>query len=270
MKQNETLIRRERLEKVEEVVITVCKGNGWTASVSSQDEENWRYANVAVSKYTSNGHVNGTFEITLGDRFRMVPDLVMDFNSMLNSRSWEELTREVTDQVMKIPWLQANTSINKEPLPGGMGTITLLEETLGRFHKVVIQLGRRHNGRQSLKVKDEYDVQDLLHALLKALFDDVRAEEVVPSYAGAAARLDFLLKEEQIGVEVKMASAKLRDKEVGEQLLIDIGRYQAHQNCKNLICLVYDPHSHIKNAAGLQRDLSKKHGTMNVRVLIVP
>jgi len=270
MKQNETAIRQERLEKVEGVIISVCKGKGWTASVSSQDEENWRYATIAVTKYTGSGHVNGTFEITLGDKFRMVPDLLMDFNSMLNSRSWEELTREVTNQVMKIPWLKANTSISKKSQPGGMGTITFLEEVLGRFHKVVIQIGRRHNRRQTLKVKDEYDVQDLLHALLKALFDDVRAEEVVPSYAGAAARLDFLLKEEQIGVEVKMTSAKLLDKAVGEQLLIDIGRYQAHQNCKNLICLVYDPNCHIKNAAGLQRDLSKKYGAMDVRVLVIP
>ncbi|MBW2630500.1 MAG: hypothetical protein JRC90_01835 [Deltaproteobacteria bacterium] len=136
----------------------------------------------------------------------------------------------------------------------------IFEDVLKRFHKVVIQVARRHDGRQSLSVKDEYDVQDLLHALLKALFDDVRAEEVVPSYAGASARMDFLLKEEQIGVEIKMASAKLRDREVGEQLLIDIGCYQAHQNCKTLICLVYDPGSHIRNAPGLRNDLSAYSG----------
>jgi REase_DpnII-MboI len=34
-----------------------------------------------------------------------------------------------------------------------------------------------------MDIKDEYDVQDLLHAILRAFFDDVRPEEFVPSYA---------------------------------------------------------------------------------------
>lgn len=263
MKQDETALRRERIKEIEKVLSSVCKGKGWEAIVSNQDEENWKYTTISVSKYTSGSKVNGTFEITLDGRFRMVPRLEMNFNSMLNDGGWEELSHEVKFQVMKLPWLK-ETQTEK----GNM--ISILEEVLKRFHQVVIQIARRHKERQSLEVKDEYDVQDLLHALLKALFDDVRAEEVVPSYAGASSRLDFLLKEEQIGIEIKMASAKLRDREVGEQLLIDIGRYQAHQNCKTLFCLVYDPGSQIKNAPGLQSDLSKKYNAMDVRVLVVP
>lgn len=270
MKQDEIALRRERINNVEEVIFSVCKGKGWETSVSIQDEENWKYATISVSKYTGGGRFNGTFEITLDGGFRLVPNLVMDFNSMLNTGGWEELTREVKVQVMKIPWLKTKDPVTKETQKEKVNMIFILEEVIKRFHKVVTQVARRHKRRQTLRVKDEYDVQDLLHALLKALFDDVRAEEVVPSYAGASARLDFLLKEEQIGVEVKMASAKLRDREVGEQLLIDIGRYQAHQNCKTLICLVYDPCSHIRNAPGLRSDLSKKYDSMDVRVLVVP
>lgn len=45
-----------------------------------------------------------------------------------------------------------------------------------------------------LFLEDEYDVQDLPHALLLLYFDDVRAEEWTPSYAGKSARMDFLLK----------------------------------------------------------------------------
>jgi hypothetical protein len=33
-------------------------------------------------------------------------------------------------------------------------------------------------------LKDEYDVQDLLYALLRIFFDDVRPEEWTPSFAG--------------------------------------------------------------------------------------
>ena len=34
-------------------------------------------------------------------------------------------------------------------------------------------------------------------------FDDIRAEEWTPSYAGKCARVDFLLKNEKIVIEVK-------------------------------------------------------------------
>jgi glucan phosphorylase len=64
---------------------------------------------------------------------------------------------------------------------------------LKRFHLVARQLRERHNERSTLQIEDEYDVQDLLHALLKINFEDVRAEEVCPSYAGGSSRVDFLL-----------------------------------------------------------------------------
>jgi hypothetical protein len=51
--------------------------------------------------------------------------------------------------------------------------------------------GDRHDGRPTLGVGDEYDVQDLLHALLRLFFDDIRPEERTPSYAGESTRMDF-------------------------------------------------------------------------------
>lgn len=117
MKQDETGLKRERIRNVEEVIFSVCTGKGWEASVSSQDEENWKYATISVTKYIGGGRINGTFEITLDDRFRMVPELIMDFNSILNDGGWKELTREVNVQVMKIPWLKTKAPIIKETQP---------------------------------------------------------------------------------------------------------------------------------------------------------
>ena len=118
-------------------------------------------------------------------------------------------------------------------------------------------------------ISNEYDIQDLLHGLLKSLYDDVRPEEYAPSYAGGSSRLDFLLKREQIVIEVKMANEKLRDRMIGEQLVIDIKRYQTHPDCKALLCFVYDPGGFVKNAAGLESDLSGKHNALDVRVLVL-
>ena len=78
-----------------------------------------------------------------------------------------------------------------------------LRRILVRFHRIVVQLRKRHGNRPTLDVADEYDTQDLLHALLKVFFEDVRPEEWTPSYAGKSSRVDFLLMLEEIVIEVK-------------------------------------------------------------------
>lgn len=138
-------------------------------------------------------------------------------------------------------------------------TDEVLERIFQKFHRVARQLRNRHNGRPTLDVNDEYDVQDLLHALLKMYFDDVRPEEWTPSYAGKSARMDFLLKNEEIIIEVKRTRESLGDKELGDQLIIDIDRYKVHPNCKKLICFVYDPEGRIGNPNGIVKDLMQQH-----------
>ena len=146
----------------------------------------------------------------------------------------------------------------------------ILNTIFEKFHTCARQLHRRYSNRPTLKIGDEYDVQDLLNALLRLHFDDVRPEEWTPSYAGGSNRMDFLLKDEEIAIEVKMTRDGLKDKEVGEQLLIDIAKYQKHPNCKNLYCFVYDPDGHIRNPRGLENDLSKTTENINVKVFIRP
>lgn len=139
------------------------------------------------------------------------------------------------------------------------------------FHTCARQLKRRHSNRPTLEIGDEYDVQDLLNALLRLHFKDVRPEEWTPSYAGGNNRMDFLLKDEEIAIEVKMTRDGLKDKEVGDQLLIDIAKYQAHPNCKSLYCFVYDPGGYIRNPRGLEKDLlSATTGNIDVKVYIRP
>ncbi len=53
----------------------------------------------------------------------------------------------------------------------------------------------------------------------------MRAEETTPSNAGGSARMDFVVKTHGIVIELKMASLRLTDKKLGEQLAVDIQRY---------------------------------------------
>lgn len=145
-----------------------------------------------------------------------------------------------------------------------------LETIFNRFHIIARQLLRRYSNRPTLSIKDEYDVQDLLHALLKEHFDDVRPEEWTPSYAGGCNRMDFLLKEEEIAIEVKMTRDGLKDKEIGDQLIIDIAKYEEHPNCKQLYCFVYDSEEILRNPRGLEKDLEKRANKIGVKVFIRP
>jgi hypothetical protein len=155
----------------------------------------------------------------------------------------------------KLPWAAKS---NAESTMLIETSVVWLENLFSRFHRIVRKLRKRHNSRSTLDVQDEYDIQDLLNALLSLKFDDVRREEWTPSYAGGSSRIDFLLKNEQIVIEVKAARKNLTDKEIGEQLLVDIDRYRGHQDCKLLVCFVYDPEGWISNPDGLTGDLGKK------------
>lgn len=139
-----------------------------------------------------------------------------------------------------------------------------------KFHAVARQILHRYKDRSTLEIKDEYDVQDLFHALLRIWFDDIRKEEWTPSYAGCSSRVDFLLKQERLVVEVKKARHGLGAKELGEELIVDIARYKVHPDCVRLLCLIYDPDSLIRNPKGLEIDLSKTHESLPVDVFIVP
>lgn len=148
--------------------------------------------------------------------------------------------------------------------------LSLIERLCLRFHGAARQLQHRYNDRDTLTINDEYDVQDLLHSILRLHFDDIRAEEWTPSYAGGSSRVDFLLKAEQIVIEVKKTRTSMKAKDLGEQLIIDRARYEIHPDCKTLVCFVYDPEGRIGNPVGIERDLEKHSGALRVRVIIAP
>lgn len=133
----------------------------------------------------------------------------------------------------------------------------MIESILNRFPDVAASLNRRHAERDGFAINDEYDVQDLLKSICLAYFNDVRIEEAVPSFAGKNSRIDIFLKEEARFIEVKMTRDGLRDKKLGEELIIDIAQYREHPGCERLFCFIYDKDRFIRNPTGFKRDLEK-------------
>ncbi len=134
-------------------------------------------------------------------------------------------------------------------------------------------LTHRRKGSQSLSFGAEYDVQDLLHALLRPWVADIRPEEFTPSYAGTSTRMDFLLPKHRTVIELKLVRDRAHGKKIGEELIIDIEHYRRHSQCDSLWCVIYDPDHLLTNVAGLKNDLEGERSTVDGRVtvkLLVP
>lgn len=162
--------------------------------------------------------------------------------------------------------VEANWQIGRET----KDSAELITRLCRRFHIFAEQILQRREGRETIRMNDEYDVQDALHALLRLHFEDVRPEEVAPSVGGKASRIDFLLKRERIVVEAKMTRRGLDQKKVGDELIVDVRRYQSHPGAGTLICLVYDPGGYCPSPTALEQDLSGTQGGLRTIVIVCP
>lgn len=149
----------------------------------------------------------------------------------------------------------------------------LLEIIIRGLRRAMHPLTHRRKGFQPLSFGNEYDVQDLLHAMLRPWINDIRPEEFTPSYAGSSTRMDFLLPAHALVIETKFIRDRVHGKRVGDELIIDIEHYRRHPDCKSLWCVVYDPDHLVTNADGLKADLegphSSKDGSVVVKVLVL-
>jgi hypothetical protein len=151
------------------------------------------------------------------------------------------------------------------PTPSALDTVLRIAD---RLPDGIRRLRIRREGRDPLLVEDEFDLQYVLGAVLAIHFDDVRPEEPGPSAIGASSRVDYLLKAERTMVETKMTRNNLGAKGVGEELIVDIRRYEAREDCDALVCVVYDPEHRIPSPRGLERELEATQTRLRVRVLI--
>ncbi|WP_143325821.1 hypothetical protein [Paraburkholderia ribeironis] len=158
-----------------------------------------------------------------------------------------------------------------------LGNVSVTEPALKRLVRLVERLPevsrnlvkeRRHEKRDTLDVRDEYDVQDLMRAFLHLEFDDVRAEEYCPSYAATSSRVDFLIWPEKIAVEVKYAKKSHSQRKIADELIVDIARYQKHQDANHLVCVIWNTEHTLHNPVALKSDIeSGSNGFVTVLAL---
>ncbi|WP_164704379.1 hypothetical protein [Blastococcus litoris] len=130
---------------------------------------------------------------------------------------------------------------------------------------------QRYNSSQAppLALTNEKGFQVAVHAILRLLYEDVREEDFVSQFAGAGSRVDFFLAESGVLVETKMTRPGLTDRKIGEELLVDWGRYKRHPDCRGILALIYDPDNHIANTAALERDLTDTKALVPTLAIVI-
>jgi hypothetical protein len=102
-------------------------------------------------------------------------------------------------------------------------------------------LANRQRDRDPFAIRDEYDVQDLFHALILPSIGDVVPEDPAPKIAGRSSRLDFVSKKARLGFELKHLKSRTDRDRVREEVLLDEGVYQAHPYIETVVVFIFDP-----------------------------
>jgi REase_DpnII-MboI len=135
--------------------------------------------------------------------------------------------------------------------------------------KSVAKNTKRQISRPTITMRDEYDVQDALHALLRLYFDTVEPEVWTPSYAGNQSRIDFVLPEHKIVIEAKFFGDKKTNRAIAQELIVDERYYQESPHCETLVALVYDPDLRCTNPQAFERDITEK-SQIHVIAIVCP
>ena len=161
----------------------------------------------------------------------MVHNFIQEAKDVIDLLLLEDLERHYLSQsITKATFLNKNAK-------------TIIIEILSNFReatKKVTQDRRKDHGKY--QIRDEYDVQDLLYVIVKTIFPKLREEDPTPKVGSKSNRIDLILREEGILIEVKMIKeGDTNETKFVEELKTDIQSYHQCQWLQYLICFVYDP-----------------------------
>lgn len=128
----------------------------------------------------------------------------------------------------------------KEPCPSA--DVALIEQICKRMpYAARILLNRQRKGKISYTIEDEYDVQDLLHALLRAYLKYSVQEDPLPKVSGTrASRADISIEELGILIEIKYVRSPDDQKTIFDDFSRDVLLYTSWPHLKTLLYVIYN------------------------------
>ena len=119
--------------------------------------------------------------------------------------------------------------------------VSLVLQLCKRLPAAARILGTRRKGKRSFKVVDEYDAQDLLHAILRAYLKYSVHEEPLAKVGGAhSGRADVAIEELGTVVELKYVHGPDDQKRIVDEYANDLLLYTKWPHLKHFIYLVYN------------------------------
>jgi hypothetical protein len=131
---------------------------------------------------------------------------------------------------------------------------TLVERLCKRLPQAARVLANRsRKGRQAYEIADEYDVQDLLHGILRAYLKYSVQEDPLPKVAGAkSSRADISIEELKTLIEIKYVRGPEDQRRLFDEYSQDLVLYAAWPHLETLIYLIYNS-SDLKDAEAFER-----------------
>ncbi len=160
----------------------------------------------------------------------------------------------------------------------------LIIDILENFENAVIKItdpkerygGKTANPKKTpktvIQIEDEYDVQDILYVILKTVFPTIKYENPLAKFGGSSTRLDFVLIEEGLILEVKQIKESERnDKKFIDQVKIDLQSYHVLDYLKEIVFFIFAPKAiqDINNFKELEGEQTTQGKTFNVKVIVV-
>lgn len=171
------------------------------------------------------------------DHLNKILDFISHADGAVDLAALDELRKKIVSQELEVTKFK-----NLSPKE-------LIQQILDNFQNSTNKITQaRRAGRNSFGIKDEYDVQDIVYTMLKGIFPLMKEEDPVPRQGLKSSRIDLIIREEGILIEVKMIKeTDSNEKEFVEQLKTDIQSYHQSEWLRHLICFVYDPFGKTKD-----------------------
>jgi hypothetical protein len=158
----------------------------------------------------------------------------------------------------------------QEPLPNT--DISLIERICRRISNAGRILSNRpRKGKTSFEIKDEYDVQDLLHAILRAYLKYSVQEDPLSKVAGTkSSRIDISIAELGVLIEIKYAYGPDDQKRIFEEFSQDLVLYTAWTPLQTLFFVIYNSND-LRDSESLEKLSGPKQingSQFDVRVIL--
>jgi len=222
--------------------------------VHAQDSQSFQFAISSLRERMQNMKMDSQYLIGLERRAYYLPNEYSDRDTKAKMLEAKKRVIEYINEIM-------NVNENGRLLQNILENFYLFLENFfeRRPHK---RGGIQKEQLESLRIKNEYDVQYLLYAYLKPLYPMARSEVNEDTGYGTV-RTDILLDSENV-IEIKCTRKGMILKKLIEEIEADMVHYSA----KYIYFFIYDKEKLIENPCNFRKTYEEKMKDKHIYIII--